>query len=83
MQDHSRASAVLRYASEWADPAAAKRFFGLYRRVLEAKWERFELALDSDLRLEGVGDGGRFVLERDGSTVRSLEGLPAVQRRTD
>ncbi len=83
LQNESRSRAVLRYASEWADPAAAKRFFGLYRRVLEGKSDRFALTVDSASRLEGEGDRGRFVVELDGSRVRSLEGLPAETTRTD
>ncbi len=83
LQNQPQGRPVLRYASEWSDPAAAKRFFKLYRRVLEAKCERFDLAHESGRRLEGEDECGRFVVELDGSTVTSLEGLPVEMNQTD
>src|SRR5262249_19554705 len=51
----------LLYASEWEDAETAKRFFGLYRRVLAGKWKRFEVAEETESLLRGVGDDGEFV----------------------
>ncbi len=65
---------VLAYASQWDTPKAARRFFGLYRRILEGKWKRMTVAEDTPERLTGEGDDGRFVVELRGTVVSSLEG---------
>ena len=67
---------VLRYASDWANDQAAESYFTAYQRVLESKWEKMEVTHRSDLRVEGVGDNGRFIITLNRARVTSLEGLP-------
>ncbi len=75
LEEKGGSRVVLAYASRWDSPAAAERFFGLYRRVLEGKWKRFEAGPASASRLAGRGDDGHFLLRAEGDTVTSLEGL--------
>jgi hypothetical protein len=65
---------VLLYASEWDDAAAAKRYFGLYRKLLEKKWKRMEISSESEASVAGLGDDGYFLLQLTGNVVTSLEG---------
>jgi hypothetical protein len=74
-EERGRGRVVLGYASEWDSPEAARRFFELYRRVLEGKWGKIEIASQAPGRLAGEGDDGHFVLEVRGAAVTSLEGL--------
>jgi len=76
-EDRARRQTVLAYASAWESPAAAARFFKLYRRVLAGKWKKMAVAAESDRRVEGTGDDGRFILECQGAVVTSLEGIQA------
>ena len=76
LEDKSGTRVLLAYASEWDSPAAAQRFFGLYRRVLEGKWKRFEAGRAEHARLVGQGDDGHFLLRWGATRVSSLEGLP-------
>lgn len=81
-EHRARRRVVLAYASEWESGAAAREFFGLYRRVLAGKWKRMAAATETPERLEGEGDDGRFVVELRGAVVTSLEGLePATGAR--
>jgi hypothetical protein len=74
--EHKRAKyPVLTYVSEWDSPEAAREFFGLYQRVLRAKWKRYELAAQSETEVSGSGDRGRFLLRLDGIKMHSIEGL--------
>ncbi len=66
---------VLAYATEWVDAAAAKEFFGLYRKVLRGKWKNLEVTSGTDTRLAGRGDDGYFIVRLEGARVTSLEGL--------
>ena len=68
--------AALRYAVRWADEAAAREYFHLYREVCERKWSGLELVDHGTGRCEGTADLGHVVLELDGEVVRSTEGLP-------
>jgi Zn-dependent peptidase ImmA (M78 family) len=72
--DGSRA--VLRYASDWANPDIAEKFFVAYEEVLKSKWQQMEVTYRTDSRIEGVGDNGRFVITLDRARVSSMEGLP-------
>jgi len=80
-EDDSRA--ILRYASDWADADAAKTYFDAYRRVLRSKWEHIEISNRSRARLEGSSDNGRFIVTLEGTSVTSLEGLPADYKARD
>jgi hypothetical protein len=75
-ESKDRRHAVLGYASDWASAESARRFFRLYRRILESKWKHFEVATLAPDRVTGRGDDGYFVLRLEGSRVTSLEGLP-------
>ncbi len=68
--------AVLRYASDWANAQAAESYFTAYQQVLESKWEKMDVTHRSDIRVEGVGDNGRFIITLNRARVTSLEGLP-------
>lgn len=66
---------VLAYASEWAGPAVARKYFELYQRVLKGKWKTFQVDSESENAVAGRGDDGYFLLRRDGARVTSLEGM--------
>ena len=61
--------------ADWIDAAAAREYFGLYRKVLRGKWKTMEIATDEDARLAGRGDDGYFDLRLAGARVTSLEGM--------
>jgi hypothetical protein len=75
LENRKQASVVLTYAVEWDTEEAARDYFAAYRRQLEKKWKRFEVALERTDSLDGVGDSGRFELRRQGAIVTSVEGL--------
>ena len=66
---------VLAYSSDWVDAAAAREYFGLYRKVLRGKWKTMEVGTNEDARLAGRGDDGYFDVRLAGVHVSSLEGL--------
>jgi hypothetical protein len=68
---------VLAYASEWTNAAVARKYFGLYLRVLKGKWKNFRVDSESGSAVSGRGDDGYFLLRCEGSRVASLEGLSA------
>jgi hypothetical protein len=75
-EDEARENSVLRYASQWATPDDAQRFFDLYRRICEKKdGELRVLAKTSHSVVARYARGG-VVLLLDGTTVQALEGLP-------
>jgi hypothetical protein len=67
---------LLEYVSQWSDPATARRFFHLYRKVLEGKWKTLRIASESDSLLTGEGDDGWFRVTTEGNLVQSREGWP-------
>ena len=67
---------VLLYAVRWDGPDAAREYYHLYRQICERKWDGLELVDSGEGQCEGAGPAGRVALELDGSTVRSVEGLP-------
>lgn len=67
---------MLRYAVRWKDEEAAREYYHLYRQVCERKWDGLELVDSRPQRCEGRSPAGGVVLELDGTTVRSVEGLP-------
>ncbi len=71
--------AVLKYAVRWADSEAASEFYQLYRQICERKWDGLELVDSGQDRCEGLGPAGRVLVELQGRTVRSIEGLPSGQ----
>jgi hypothetical protein len=67
--------AVLAFASTWDSEDSARKYFELYRRVLQGKWKALEVEAETASKLEGHGDSGRFRVWIENSTVRQLEGL--------
>jgi len=76
-EDQARERAVLRYASQWATPADARRFFEAYAKVCAAKDPELRVLRKSGRDVAARGGRGAYVLLLDGSTVRTLEGLPS------
>ncbi len=74
---------VLAYASEWDDPAIARRVFGLYREVLRKKWKHLEISSESETEFSGSGDDGYFKVRLNGTLVSSIQGcenpLPSLR----
>jgi hypothetical protein len=68
---------VLLYAVEWDNEDAARRYFAAYRQILQKKWKHMTVDTDAADSLSGEGDDGRYVVERKGAAVTSMEGLPA------
>ncbi|MBK9168342.1 MAG: hypothetical protein IPM24_12850 [Bryobacterales bacterium] len=66
---------VLSLAVDWQTQEAAEEFFAFYRNLLAQKWTRLDVTDESATRLTGRGDDGYFEVTRDGSVVRSVEGL--------
>jgi hypothetical protein len=66
---------TLRWSAAWASPEAAARAFGLYRRVLQGKWKKFEVKEDGPGVLAGVGDDGPFRITLTGDTMAAVEGV--------
>jgi len=62
------------YASAWSDAPTAQRFFHLYRKILEGKWKKLQVASETESVLTGEGDDGWFRVNLDGNVVRSTEG---------
>ncbi|HKE22062.1 MAG TPA: hypothetical protein VKB88_06705 [Bryobacteraceae bacterium] len=66
---------VLLYAAEWDSEEIARRYFTAYQEVLRKKWKQMKVTAETDTSVSGTGDDGRFVLERRGRVVTSMEGL--------
>jgi hypothetical protein len=66
---------VLEYASEWDSEEQASSFFAAYRKILQAKWKRCDIAIDTSSAIAGTGDNGYFVARLTGNGVSSIEGL--------
>jgi hypothetical protein len=74
--EHKRSDRfALSYISQWDSADDARRFFGLYQRVLRGKWRSIEIERQDESRVRGRGDDGIFELRLEGSRVISLEGL--------
>ena len=75
-EDDSKQQAVLRYASQWADAAEARKFFDLYRKVCEKKDAEFRVLEKLRNRILAHDGRGGLVIALDEATVQALEGLP-------
>ena len=75
-ENKKAARVVLLYAVEWDSEDAARRYFAAYREALGKKWKKMTVTSQTENTITGTGDDGRFVLERKGATVTSVEGLP-------
>lgn len=65
---------VLGVASTWDSPESARKFFEQYRKVMQGKWKKLEIASETEDMLEGQGDSGYFRVWMDGMTVNQMEG---------
>jgi hypothetical protein len=65
---------VLGVASTWDSPDSARKYFEQYRRVLQGKWKKLEIANETPEVLEGLGDSGYFRVSINGMTVNQIEG---------
>ncbi len=74
---------MLLYASEWSSAAAAADFFHGYRRLLQGKWKKLQITLDTPNRIAGAGDDGHFRLGRQAARVESIEGLESPQEAVE
>jgi hypothetical protein len=75
-EDEAKERAALRYASQWATPGDAHKFFDLYRKVCEKKDGELRVIEKMSNRLVAQNARGGVVLTLEGMTVRALEGLP-------
>ena len=75
-EDKAHEHAVLRYASAWATPSDARRFFEAYRRVCESKDADFRVLERSRDATIARGSRGGYILRLAGDTVQTLEALP-------
>ena len=66
---------VLLYAVKWDDEASARQYFAAYKEILGKKWKALSVETETDEKIAGTGDDGRFELKRDGSLVTSVEGM--------
>ncbi len=83
LEHKTRRHAVLAYASEWDDAAAAREYFRLYRGVLGKKWKTMEVNSDAAGALGGRGDDGWFLLRLDGARVWALQGMQSPDELPD
>jgi hypothetical protein len=65
---------VLGVASRWDSPESARNYFEQYRRVMQGKWKKLEIANEAPDRMEGRGDSGYFRVWMDGANVNQIEG---------
>jgi len=66
---------VLEYASQWDSEEQAANFLAAYRKILQAKWKRCDVVIDTPSAIAGTGDSGYFVTRLAGNIVSSVEGL--------
>ena len=82
-ENKASGQAVLAYAVEWSSPESARRYFELYRKICEKKWQPSSVEETSPSQLVGQSDKGNFVLALNGRTVTSIEGLPNDRLKTN
>jgi hypothetical protein len=70
---------VLEYVSEWDSEAAAARFFGDYKKILQAKWKHCDPSTANRTAFAGSGDNGYFVTRLAGATITSIEGISELE----
>ena len=67
---------MLVYRSTWTDPEYARKYFGLYERVLAGKWKNLTVDQRDGNSIAGRGDDGYFRVTASGAEVTSWEGFP-------
>jgi hypothetical protein len=65
---------VLGVASTWDSPETAGMYFAEYRKVMQGKWKKLEMAKETPEIVEGQGDSGYFRVWINGTTVNQIEG---------
>ena len=65
---------VLGVASTWDSPESARKYFEQYRKVMQGKWKKFDVANETPEQMSGQGDSGYFRVWLDGMTVNQIEG---------
>src|SRR5260370_32251062 len=65
---------VLAFASTWDSQDSARKYFELYRRVMQGKWKTFEIESENASSLAGRGDSGYFRMWIEGAAVNHIEG---------
>lgn len=70
---------MLAFASDWDSAESAQQFFADYQEALKGKWKKMDVKERTPEKVAGQGDDGEFVLEVQGTVVRSREGMPALQ----
>ncbi|HTB18847.1 MAG TPA: hypothetical protein VK708_12060 [Bryobacteraceae bacterium] len=65
---------VLGVASTWDSPESARKYFEQYRKVMQGKWKKFDVANETPEQMAGQGDSGYFRVWLDGMTVNQIEG---------
>jgi hypothetical protein len=68
---------VLGVASTWDSPESARKYFEQYRKVMQGKWKKFDVANETPEQMAGQGDSGYFRVWLDGMTVNQIEGWKA------
>ncbi len=77
LENKAKDATILLYSVEWDGEDAARRYLQFYRVALGKKWKRIEVSAETADRIEGLGDDGKFTLERKGALVTVIEGLPS------
>jgi len=73
--EHKREkSPVLGVASTWDSPESARKYFEQYRKVMQGKWKKVDVANETPEQMAGQGDSGYFRVWLDGMTVNQIEG---------
>lgn len=72
----SGARSLIRYGSEWQTEEQAQKAMAAYLAILKKKWPDLQVKEESVERVYGQGAGGQFRLERQGTSVRAIEGEP-------
>lgn len=67
---------ILTYVVDWDSPEAADTYLAMYKQVLKGKWKKLDIATQNATELTGTGDNGRFQVRVQGTTVRTVEGMP-------
>ena len=60
LENKTTKASVLTYASDWQDAESARKYFQLYKRVLQHKWKTFRVDNETDSTVDGKGDDGFF-----------------------
>jgi hypothetical protein len=74
LESKKERSPILVYASTWESEEAAQQYFAQALRILQGKWKKIDIHLETPARVEGRGDTGYFRIWREAASVYHLEG---------